>query len=206
MKQKQFINLNKGITFLVILGMMAIYQRWDNPTAWIYLALHGTYGILWNLKSQLFPDRQWEQKTTLWFGLAIFAGLALYWIAPWMLIARDVQALDWYVAVCVSMNLFGTFLHIASDMQKYTELKLNPHHLIQSGCWRSIRNPNYFGELLIYLSFSLLAMHWLPLVILATWVLFVWLPKMHKKDASLARYPDFSAYKARTKLFIPFIF
>ena len=32
----------KGITFLVVLVMMAIYDQWQNTTAWTYLALHGT--------------------------------------------------------------------------------------------------------------------------------------------------------------------
>jgi steroid 5-alpha reductase family enzyme len=65
---------------------------------------------------------------------------------------------------------------------------------------------NYFGELLIYGGFGLLAMHWLPILILALWVAAFWLPNMHKKDASLSRYPDFAAYKQRSKLFIPFIY
>ncbi len=59
-KQKYFINSHKGLTFLAILALIAWFGRWDNVTAWVYLALHGTYGILWVLKSLVFPDRQWE--------------------------------------------------------------------------------------------------------------------------------------------------
>jgi protein-S-isoprenylcysteine O-methyltransferase Ste14 len=65
---------------------------------------------------------------------------------------------------------------------------------------------NYFGELLIYGGFGLMAMHWLPVLILLVWIVFVWLPNMRKKDRSLSRYPEFEAYKARTRRFIPFIF
>jgi hypothetical protein len=32
------------------------------------------------------------------------------------------------------------------------------------------------------------------------------LPNMRRKDRSLARYPTFAAYRARTKLFIPGLF
>jgi protein-S-isoprenylcysteine O-methyltransferase Ste14 len=61
------------------------------------------------------------------------------------------------------------------------------------------------GELLIYLSFALLAMHWLPLVILAAFVAVVWVPNMRRKDHSLARYPDYAAYRARSKWLIPWV-
>jgi hypothetical protein len=33
----------------------------------------------------------------------------------------------------------------------------------------------------------------------------VWIPNMRRKDKSLSRYPEFGAYAARTKLFIPYV-
>jgi protein-S-isoprenylcysteine O-methyltransferase Ste14 len=90
-------------------------------------------------------------------------------------------------------------------MQKHTSLTLRPG-LVTSGLWSLSRNPNYFGELLIYLGFALLALHWLPIVILVLFVAVYWYPNMRKKDRSLARYPEFADWKNRTRLFIPFIF
>jgi len=204
MKQKTFIDTHKGLTFLAILAFMAVYHQWRNPTAWVYLALHGTYGILWVLKSRIYGDRQWEQRTGLGYGLVIWGGLTLYWIAPWLLTSRGVVAPGWYAGVCISLYVFGVFFHFASDMQKHTALRLHPG-LITDGLFACVRNPNYFGELLIYLGFGLLAMHWLPLVVIALFVVFVWLPNMRRKDRSLARYDGFKAYRRRTKLFLPFL-
>jgi steroid 5-alpha reductase family enzyme len=175
MKQKYFIDSHKGVTFLAILVMMAYFNQWQNPTAWVYLALHGTYGVLWALKSRIFPDKQWETDKGLWFGLVIWGGLSLYW-------------------------------HYAADMQKFIELKYNPGHLITDGLFSRTRNINYFGELLIYLGFSLLAMHWLPILVIVLYIVGVWFPNMLKKDKSLARYPEFAEYKRKSKLFIPFLF
>jgi protein-S-isoprenylcysteine O-methyltransferase Ste14 len=183
---------------------MAIYDQWQNPTAWIYLALHGTYGLLWVLKSQLFPDRQWQQSTGLGYGLVIWASLTLYWIAPWLLTSRGIQAPAWYLGLCASLYAFGVFFHFASDMQKHSALKRQPG-LVTDGFFALCRNPNYFGELLIYLGFGLLAMHWLPLVIILLYLGLVWLPNMRKKDRSLSRYAEFTEYKNSTKLFIPFL-
>jgi protein-S-isoprenylcysteine O-methyltransferase Ste14 len=206
MKQKYFIDSHKGITFLAVLGMMAWFNQWQNPTAWIYLALHGTYGILWVLKSRIFPDKQWETDKGLGYGLVIWAGLSLYWITPYLITSRGLQAPAWLLGLSVSLYTLGIFLHYAADMQKYIELKYNPGQLITGGLLGRTRNINYFGELLIYLGFSLLAMHWLPILVILLYFLVIWLPNMRKKDQSLARYPEFAEYRRKSKLFIPFLF
>lgn len=204
MKQKHFIDTHKGITPLAILGLMALYAQWNNPTAWAYLALHGSYGIMWVLKSQIFGDKSWEKPTRLPYGLVIWAALTLYWLAPWILCAQAIVAPLWWLCICTSIFSIGVFFHFASDMQKHTELRLKPG-LITTGLWARSRNPNYFGELLIYLGFTLIPMHWAPLLALLAMVVFVWIPNMRRKDASLSRYPDFAEYKARSRLFIPFV-
>ena len=206
MKQRHFIDSHKAATGLLVLALIAVYDQWDNPTAWVYLALHGTYGLLWVLKSRIFPDKQWEQPTSLGYGLVIWAGLSLYWIPPWLITSQNVQAPPWYLGLCIAIYALGVFWHFASDMQKSMFLKLKPGHLMTDGLWSRLRNPNYFGELLIYLGFGLLAMHWAPLIVILLFVLIVWLPNMRRKDRSLARYPDFANYRARSKLFLPFVF
>ena len=147
MKQKYFIDTHKGITFLAILAMMAVFNQWQNSTAWIYLALHGTYGILWVAKSWIFPDKQWEEAKGLGFGLVIWAGLSLYWITGYLITSLSTAAPAWLLALCISIYTIGIFLHFVTDMQKYIELKYNPGHLISDGLLRRVRNMNYFGEL-----------------------------------------------------------
>lgn len=207
MKMKHFIDSHKGATGLFVVILMAVFHQWQNPTAWIYLALHGGYGLLWVLKSRVFPDAAWEKPVSLGYGVAvIWGGLSLYWVAPWLLMSRNVAVPAWYLGMCIGLFTLGVFLHFASDMQKHTALKLFPGHLIQDGLFRYVRNPNYLGELLIYAGFGALAWHWIPLVILAAWVLFYWLPRMRQKDRVLSQYPDFEAYRKRSKLFIPLVF
>ncbi len=205
MRMKFYINIFKGLTAPFVLLMMAHFDAWGNKTAWVYLGLHGSYGAIWVLKSRFFPDKTWERRVGWLVGVGIWGALAFYLIAPLMLISRSVQNPGWYLALCISIFIIGVFLHIASDMQKFTALKINPENLIEDGLFKRVRNPNYLGELLIYASMALLSLHWAPFLVLGLYLVLYWIPNMLRKDRSLSRYPGFEEYKKRSKLFIPYL-
>ena len=201
MKMKHPINLHKGLTAPVVFGMMLLYGNFGLGP-WVYLALHGTYGILWLLKDQLFPDAKWEEDISLGMGIIVFLLLGLYWVAPWLLISRGAVPPMALVSGAIALNLIGTVLHYGSDAQKYFTLQ-ERKGLITTGFFNRCRNPNYLGEILIYGSFALLTMHWMPAVILGLFVVIVFVPNMYKKDESLARYPEFEDYKKQSGLILP---
>ncbi|OKH21079.1 steroid 5-alpha reductase [Hydrococcus rivularis NIES-593] len=201
MKIKHAINLHKAFTFLVILGLMVVYDNFTTG-AWVYLALHGTYGFIWLFKDRIYPDKQWEQEISFGMGMTTFILLGLYWVAPFILISREIEPAPPLVAAAVAINLFGVFVHYSSDAQKYYTLKYRPG-LITEGFFARCRNTNYLGEVLIYLSFALLVQHWLPFVILGFFFSLVFVPNMLKKDKSLSRYREFEDYKADSGLFLP---
>ncbi|MBW4693690.1 MAG: DUF1295 domain-containing protein [Lyngbya sp. HA4199-MV5] len=204
MKIKHAINLHKGLTAAIVVGLMLAYQNFTLGP-WVYLSLHGIYGFLWLLKDRLYPDRQWEQEISLGTGIGAFGLLMLYWVAPFLLISRGTVPPLPLVALAIALNLVGTFLHYVSDAQKYYTLKYQPG-LITEGCFARSRNPNYLGEILIYVSFALLAQHWLPFAILALFVGVVFVPNMRKKDQSLSRYSAFADYQATSGLLLPKFF
>tara|TARA_B000000441_G_scaffold127977_1_gene108270 strand:- start:104 stop:628 length:525 start_codon:yes stop_codon:yes gene_type:complete len=174
----------------------------------VYLGLHGTYGVLWVLKSMVFPDKSWERKTGLFYGIVILCGLSLYWISPWIIVSgyfndgQMVIAPNWLISFAIFSFGLGVFLHFSSDMQKYISLKINTGHLITDGLFKKSRNINYVGEFLIYLSFALLSMHWLTIAILIVFIGIVWVPNMIKKDKSLSRYSEFENYKSNSRIFL----
>jgi steroid 5-alpha reductase family enzyme len=201
MKIKHAINSHKGTTFFVVLALMLLYQNFTLGP-WVYLALHGTYGFLWLLKDAIYPDKQWEQEVSLPAAISTFFFLSLYWVAPWILVASgNVPPLP-LVAAAIAFNILGVVLHYASDAQKHYTLKYRSG-LITEGFFARCRNTNYLGEFLIYLSFAMLSMHWLPYVILGLIVAVIFVPNMLKKDKSLARYPQFDADQARSGLLLP---
>jgi steroid 5-alpha reductase family enzyme len=206
MKLKYFIDTNKGIIFIAMLILMAVYHRWDSVTAWTYLGLHGTYGILWVVKSRIFPDASWERRTSLWFGLVSWFSLVLYWFPGWWIMWKGVETPPWLLAIAISLYSFGIFFVFSGDMQKFTALKLDPGKLIQDGLFALSRNINYFGEFLIFSAFALLAMTWLAFLPLTAFIVSFWIPNMVRKDKHLATLPGFEAYKKKTKFFMPYIF
>ena len=212
MKYKFYIDTHKGATFFYILSLIYFFNAFDNILAMVYLAIHGSYGFFWVLKSRIFPDKTWEVKVPLYYGFVIWFGLSLYWIAPWIIISEtfyDINTesnINIIIVSSILLYAFGVFLHFTSDMQKFTQLKSKPGQLIDDGLFRLCRNINYFGELLIYSSFALLSMHWIPWVVLLLFFILVWAPNMLRKDKSLAKYDNFEDYKKGSKLFIPFIY
>ena len=201
MKIKHSINLHKATTFIFIFVLMIAYQNFTLDP-WVYLALHGTYGILWLLKDRIYPDKQWEEEIPILQGIIVFVVVCLYWVAPYILISSGTEPPIPLVAAAISLNIFGIFFHYSSDAQKYYTLKYKPG-LITEGFFARCRNTNYLGEILIYLSFAMLAQHWLPYLILGGFLALIFIPNILKKDKSLSRYPEFRKYKANSGLIIP---
>ena len=204
MKIKYPINAHKGLTAVVVLGMMAYCDNFSTAP-WIYLALHGGYGILWLLKDRIYPDKSWEEEVPWVMGMTTFLLLCLYWVSAWLLISRGVEPPNPVLAAAIFLNILGVFLHFGSDAQKYFTLKYQPG-LITEGFFARTRNTNYLGELLIYSSFALLSLHWLPFVILAGFVASIFVPNILRKDKSLSRYPAFESYQRQSGLLLPKLF
>jgi protein-S-isoprenylcysteine O-methyltransferase Ste14 len=199
------IDTMKGLTFLAVLFIIIVFQT-NNLTLWIYFAVHGSYGIFWCLKGILFPDfgfyllRPWKMLPLDCIGLG------LYWVGPYMIAKHDIQQPQyWYLCLCIFTYLFGVFFHFTSDMQKFMWLNLKKGNLLMMGMWKICRNPNYFGELLIYSSFIMISRHWFPAVWLSIVITHVWFPRMIKKEKSLSRYPEFAHYKKSSAWFIPYV-
>lgn len=196
------INLQKGGTLLFVLALMAWYDCWT-ATLWVYLGLHGSYGLIWLLKDAVFPDPNWERRITL--GGAVNAWLFVlgpYWIAPWLIASRHVEQPPALLGSAIVLYAVGVALMVGADVQKYFVLRTRPG-LITDGFFARTRNPNYLGEMLLYASFALVAGHRLPWLVLAWVWLGVFLPNMLHKDARMARHPGWAAYRQRTGLLWP---
>lgn len=202
LRQRHLIDTSKLLVGPFILLLMGWRDAWESPTAWAYLGIHGTYGVLWALKSAIFGDKSWDAPAR-GMGLVIGVGAFGYWVLPWLLIGSAREASPPLLGAAICLFGCGVFLHFAADMQKTLHLELAPGKLLTTRLWARTRNPNYLGEGLIYGAFALLVQHWIALGCIVLAVSVVWLPFMIRKDKSLSRYPEFAAWKARSGLLFP---
>jgi protein-S-isoprenylcysteine O-methyltransferase Ste14 len=203
------INFQKGGSFFFF-GFLIWYYQNTSTAAWVYLALHGGYGLVWLVKDLTFPDPNWQSKITIGAGInAFLAVLGLYWVFGWLLISRTSQPVYplpeavWF-ALCISLCLIGSVIMIAADAQKFFTLRIQ-RGLITDGMHRWVRHPNYLGEMMVYGSFAMLVWHWFPLLVLAWVWIGLFAVNMVMKEASMSRYPDWAAYKKRSWWLIPFL-
>ncbi|MGH8541810.1 MAG: methyltransferase family protein [Stenotrophobium sp.] len=204
------INFQKAGTFL-FLGALMWYYHNTSTAAWIYLAMHGSYGLVWILKDTAFPDPNWQKRITIGGGINSFLGvLGWYWVFGWLLISgvsRPLYPLPvnaWY-CLCISLCILGCVIMIAADAQKYFTLRVQ-RGLITDGMHKYIRHPNYLGEMMIYGSFALMVWHWLPPIVLAWVWMGLFAVNMRLKEASMSRYPEWAAYKKRSWWLLPYVF
>jgi len=205
-KMAWVINLHKFLTVFVVALLMVRYDNFSTA-AWVYMALHGSYGFCWLLKHRVFPDPKWETRVTFGGAGALFLILALYWVAPFLLIS-DVLGPNrpapphWLIAFSIALFTVGLMIMFAADCQKRFSLKYR-RELITDGMFRYVRHPNYLGEMMLYSAYALLVQHWIPWAILAYFWTTLFLVNMLMIESSISRYPEWEEYKARTGMLLP---
>lgn len=205
MKVGTAINIHKALVTPVVLGLMWFFNNWSTE-AFIYLAIHGSYSILWLIKDALYPDKRFDEKMPAPIAIIfVFIPLAGYYVAPYLLISRHVTITPPLIGLILVLYIFGVFLHYVSDAQKHYTLQ-NKKGLIEDGLFARTRNPNYLGEIMIYSAYAAMSMHWLPFVILSAWVFGFFFRNMLGKDKSLSRHEQFAEYKRRSGLLFPKVF
>lgn len=203
------INFQKALTGPFVFGLMAYYGNFS-VEAWVYLGLHGGYGLLWLLKDLTFPDSNWQKRVTIGSAFNMVAlVLGPYWVLPYLLISGVLgprpPAPPALIGGCIALFVVGVSLMLGADAQKFFTLRVR-RGLITDGFFRYVRHPNYLGEMMLYGSFALLVRHWIPWAIL----LWVWgqvfLTNMKLKEASMSRYPEWDDYVARSGMLLPRLF
>lgn len=84
MPMRYVINLFKGFTFIWILFLMFTFDNFSRGM-YLYLFLHGTYGIAWLIKDIAFPDASFKQQASV-ISLIVLSGVLFgYWTMPVMI-------------------------------------------------------------------------------------------------------------------------
>lgn len=112
------------------------------------------------------------------------------------------------LALCV--GLAGVWFELVADEQLHAFARTRkPGELLDWGLWRYSRHPNYFGEILFWVSLFIFALAaapafwWTGIGALAMILMFVFASVPMLDQRSAERRPGFAEYAARTSALVP---
>ena len=196
------VNFQKAST-IIIMYLLMIYFNNFSKGAYIYLSLHGSYGLIWFMKDILFPDKTMHVKTCILPALALITLLFLYWCIGFeMMCGLGIQSpSNGRMFSCFFIYIFGVILMICTDFQKYIILSFKKG-LISNYFLAWNRNTNYLGEIFIYFSFALIVGRLECYLLL----IFVWLSffvgRIYIKERSLSKKEGYEKYKKNSYIIL----
>ncbi|MGH1394101.1 MAG: DUF1295 domain-containing protein [Trichormus sp.] len=200
------INTAKVLTILCLLAFAVVFGIRDLRQI-IYLCLHIGYCVWWLVEQWLYPQRRnlFNEPVGIFqfiFGL-LFVGV-FYALPGYLAFTNPIPLSITETAIALPLYTFGSLINGTADVQKLTAKEYGVG-LVRDNIWRFSRNINYFGDLLRYFSFSVVAgSPWAYLVPGTVAVLY--LQRIAQKEKSMsAKYTDYADYQQSTSRLIPFI-
>jgi len=201
------INTAKVLTVLCLVAAAVIFGVRDFRQV-LYLCLHVSYCGWWLLEQWLYPQRR-QQMFSEPIGVVgfIFTLLlvGIFYALPGYFAFTNPEPLSLTTAaIAMPLYIFGSLINTSADVQKLTAKQFGAG-LVQDNIWRVSRNINYFGDLLRYLSFSVVAgSPWAYLV--PGWIAIFYLQLIFQKEEKMAaKYPEYAEYQRGSARFIPFV-
>ena len=140
----------------------------------------------------------------LWVFITMAAGLAA-------ITSNETTALSWPAFIGICLWIFGFMIEIIADKQK-RDFKKNTnkrHDFITTGLWAWSRHPNYFGEIVLWIGVTLIALPvlsgWQLATLLSPVFVYVLLTRIsgiplleNRAQKKWGSDPDYIAYLERT--------
>lgn len=207
MTQLTAINVAKATTIILLIGFALVLgiQDWRQV---IYLCFHISYCLWWLIEQWFYPQRSkaifTESTGVVGLILAVIIVGCLYTLPGYLAFINPIPISFITVAIAIPLFYFGSLINAAADVQKLTA-KQYGEGLVKDNIWRFSRNINYFGDLLRYLSFAIVAgSPWAYIV--PGFILILYLQRIFAKEKTMSeKYPNYQEYQNNSTRLIPFI-
>ena len=224
---EKFYDITGSVTYISVVTLAMVFSPSNNTRGLLIWALVVVWAV--RLGSYLFrriqkagnDDRFNEIKPSfirflnawtiqgLWVSFTMAAALVVI-----TTMAR--KELDLFALIGFLVWAFGFGIEVTADIQKsrFNADPANKGKFIQTGLWSRTRHPNYFGEIVLWIGVTIIALpllqgwQWMALIspifvtLLLTRVSGV--PLLEKKaDKKWGGQTDYEAYKKSTPVLIP---
>ena len=154
--------------FIFIMPIASGYMMFNfenfSTGAWLWTVMISLYCFLTLLSQCIFPI-QWEDRANILMAVLIFLFNSLFLYPGYKIYSGEAEndPSNERIAASFLMLVFGIFLTMTSNCQKYFTIKAikagNPEAsiLITEGMFTWTRNPNYLGDIISFFSFCNLA-------------------------------------------------
>ena len=199
------INWAKAITIALICILILLFGI-NGQRQILYACMHISYCLWWLIEQKIYPDRRQQiftEKVGAGGFIAALLIVGVFYTLPAFLAFTNPTDLSLITtAIAIPLFYFGSLINTAADIQKSTA-KTAGVGLVRTGVWSGVRHVNYTGDLMRYLSFSVVAGSvWAFLVPLS--ILLLYVQRIQAKEASMRiKYKDFTDYKLKSFRLIP---
>jgi protein-S-isoprenylcysteine O-methyltransferase Ste14 len=205
--QLKAINTAKILTILLLVAFALVFGIQDLRQL-LYMCLHISYCLWWLVEQWFYPVRR-QQMFSEPVGVGGFIisllFIGFFYTLPGYLAFTNPEPISLLtVAVALPLFIFGTLINASADIQKLTAKQYGAG-LVRDGIWRFSRNINYFGDLLRYVSFSVVAGSIWAYVVPVS-IALIYLQRIFQKEQSMPeKYQDYQEYQQSSTRLIPFI-
>ena len=198
------------ITAKVILASFAVsFWSWRLTANW----LRG-----WNgLDHEDWRYVQLRERTGKWYPLVNFLGIHLFptlvvFVAsiPLYYIFEYGSEYNWLTTAGFMVAISGITIELVADNQlhRFKRQNTNPMAIMRRGLWKSIRHPNYLGEISFWCGIALMSytpytsyISFIGIILLIAMFKLISIPMIDKK--LLSTKPEFTIYKGTTWALLP---
>lgn len=152
-------------------------------------------------------------KLGIWISAAILYVLET---SPVLFRIRSGKGTDALCIIGFCLSLTGLILETTADLQKNAAKKVNPRRFVDTGLFRWVRCPNYFGEMTFWTGVFVSGItiyhgfwQWTAAILGYAGIIYVMFGGARRleirQDKNYGSDPEYQKYKASTPIMIPFI-
>ena len=149
----------------------------------------------------------------IWISAAILYALQTSPVTFRLMEGKDT---DEFCIAGLVISATGLILETTADLQKNKAKKKNPRRFVDTGLFRLVRCPNYFGEMVFWtgvfisgLNVYSSSLQWIAAILGYAGIIYVMFGGARRleirQDKNYGNDPEYRKYKSTTPIMIPFI-